>query len=347
MNIEENIKKLSERLNIGVGQLKEEMDKISAPEGLVGDELNEFRYNSLVSSYRKKLSVGGEIVSIINMGYIGMNDFSDRKRLNAQKQIEKFGRERAIEEKYIDENDNVLEKYTDRHREAIRRYPGLLAMEGKKIPKFDLHMKYAIFFVNNGIIPGIIDITVPVPSYVKLNEQEFDSEECILYDTFKEKIKKEYALPNFTKIDIKGRIKGDSLIIKGEPQYETKQTYEYNDLPNIVPITPISEIDNWNEENKEKYNAFFVTKCIASTIDITKTGSYMINFTDNESPLIDENDNLVQPLTGFSDKIDFIEGSPVILVGKTRYKISDNGLVIKNVNVYSVCTKDIYRKRSD
>ena len=337
--IEVKMKELSGRLGIAVDSLKAEMEKIVVPEG---SDQDEWKYNRIVGMYRKQLSGAGEEVDIINLGFTGMTDWSAIKRKKALEEAEKLGHDEAVIQKIIDENRNVLEKYTESHRQKISGYPGLLAKEGKLIKDFDIAMKYAIFInKNNQLTPGILEISVTIPKNVKLTENQILSEGDILFSEYRKTLLKEYSLPNFTELKMKCKVKENVLKSSRKPEYEVLKSYTYKEALNLI-TTPLEGLDAWNDQNGEDFNAFFITNGIASTYDLTQNGSYMINFSADGAALFDEN-GLTEPVTGFMDEVDFMEGAPVIIVGKTNYKQRDDGSVQKGIRLYSILTEDTYR----
>lgn len=342
--IEEKVKVLASKLGVSVDVLKKEMDEINAPDC---PDKDGFKYNRLVTIYSKQLATKGEVVSAIILGTSGMVDWSRNKRNKALLEAAKIGKEEAIAQKIIDVSGNVLEKYTPEHRQKISQYAGLLAQEGKPIKDFDVNVRYVVLFNKEGILtPGTIEIHANIPSYVKPTEDKLVNEEDILFSNYRGTLMKEYSLPNFTEINIKGIIKGDSLRIGKKPAYDVVKSYTYEEISKTMVTTTIEGLDAWDDANGENFNAFFVMNCIASTIDPTQNGSYMINFTSDGADLFN-GDVLTEPVTGFMETVDFMESSPVIVVGKTNYKTREDQSIQKGIRVYSVLTEDIYRRTEE
>jgi len=339
--IENELVKLSKNLGVSVDSLKAEMENISVPPNVPDAEM--WKYNGVVRLYRKQLTGGGEVVNIINLGFTGLTDWSAIKRRKALVEVEKIGREEAIVQKIIDENGNVLEKYTEDHRRKISAYPGLLSQEGKPIKDFDINLRYAVYIKkDNQLTPGILEIAVNVPKNVKLSEDKMIEEGDILFSEYRTTLLKEYSLPNFTELSLKCKVNDNTLKLSKKPQYEVVKTYTYQEALNLV-TTPLDGLDAWNEQNAENFNAFFITNGIAQTVDITSNGSYIINFSEDGAPLFDDENRLTEPITGFMDDVDFMEGAPVIIVGKTNYKQRDDSTTQKNIRIYSILTEDTYR----
>jgi len=326
-------------------QLQNELEVVfkELPESMVEEARKKMAVNRIVAQYRKQLSSASETFEGVVIGAPEKMDMVARFREDALR-IYKENPEDAIRKGIVDPAGNPLfyepqdrfEKLLDWQRDI--RYEqkpnGTLLWKdgtkwiGKKMPESDYQrLVFGAIFKKEGTIPMVLRLrgdncNKVIPRFVRM--------------TFNG-LKLRTTTPELYRINDAGQINFETVKEISEAELMT--------IFNTVFKNHLITADKFEEYYNQHTEAtrFIIMKALVTEILPTQTsyGSQMVRIEDETMGFIDDNNEVIPPITCFipeSTPINFPEGSEVYVIGKPN--ITDRG---RNIGVYGIYTPKIFR----